>query len=147
MIRGDPQPSDEGALSSIGLTMKDGKLKSTYGPYRARDLFNIPLNREEGPIWTFDRMGRTCDELVDGRMVCIGGEHEDFYDPDFRIYNDVVVFNADATIDIYGYPKEIFPPTDFQTATVTGTIITYKNRIFGETLSADWRFMSAEMVS
>jgi hypothetical protein len=100
--------------------MREGKLKSAYGPYRARDLFKLPLNREEGPIWTFDRMGRTHTELPDGRVVCVGGEHEDFYDPDFCIYNDVVVFDSSGQIEIYGYPREVFPPTDFHTATLVG---------------------------
>lgn len=100
--------------------LRDGKLKSPYGPYLARDLFKIPLNRDDGPIWTFDRMGTTRTELPDGRIVCIGGEHEDWYDPDFHIYNDVIVFTPDGQIEIYGYPKEVFPPTDFHTATLVG---------------------------
>jgi len=56
--------------------------------------------------------------LPDGRTVCIGGEHEDYYDPDFCIYNDVVVFGPNGSVEIYGYPEEIFPPTDFHTATL-----------------------------
>lgn len=65
-------------------------------------------------------MGATQTELADGRIIHIGGEHEDFYDPDFNIYNDVVVSLPDEEIEIYGYPKEIFPPTDFHTATLVG---------------------------
>jgi len=68
-------------------------------------------------------MGATRNELPDGRVVCIGGEHEDFYDPDFHIYNDVVVFGSDNQIVIYGYPKDVFAPTDFHTATLVGTEI------------------------
>jgi hypothetical protein len=98
--------------------MREGKLKSGYGPYRARDLFKVPLNREDGPIWTFDRMGASHTVLPDLRVVCVGGEHEDSYDPDFCIYNDVVVFGPADQIEIYGYPKEVFPPTDFHTATL-----------------------------
>jgi hypothetical protein len=122
MIRGgDPQPRlDEGLFGRIGMMIRNDVLKSGYGPWRARDLFNIPLNREDGPIWTFDRMGATHTELPDGRVVAVGGEHEDDYDPDFRIYNDVVVFGPDDRIDIYGYPKEAFPPTDFHTASLVG---------------------------
>jgi hypothetical protein len=100
--------------------MREGKLKSGYGPYRARDLFQVPMNREDGPIWTFDRMGATRTELPDGRVVCIGGEHEDCYDPDFYIYNDVVVFQPGGEIKIYGYPRHVFPPTDFHTANLVG---------------------------
>ena len=100
--------------------LRDGKLKSPLGPYLARDLFKIPLNRDDGPIWTFDRMGTTRTELPDGRIVYIGGEHEDWYDPDFHIYNDVIVFTPDGQVEIYGYPKEVFPPTDFHTAALVG---------------------------
>ncbi|MGC1485432.1 MAG: hypothetical protein WA789_16685 [Candidatus Acidiferrum sp.] len=56
-------------------------------------------------------------------MICIGGEHEDYYDPNFHIYNDVVVFGPEDEIEIYGYPKDIFPPTDFHTATLAGGTI------------------------
>src|SRR4051794_32167387 len=89
MIRGGggPAAEHEGFLGRIGLITRNGVLKSTYGPWRARDLFNVPVDREDGPIWTFDRMGQTRTELPDGRLVCVGGEHEDYYDPDFCIYN------------------------------------------------------------
>jgi hypothetical protein len=71
--------------------------------------------------------------MSDGRILCIAGEHEDSYDPDFCIYNDVVVLRPtmaaqDVTltsgeVEIYGYPAELFPPTDFHSATpVHGTI-------------------------
>ena len=45
-------------------------------------------------LWTsrsgcsrFFRLGGTRTELSDGRVIWIGGEHEDGYDPDFCIYN------------------------------------------------------------
>jgi hypothetical protein len=125
MIRGDavPPSAEKDSLEDIGLMMRDGKLKSSFGPYRARDLFQIPLNRADGPIWTFDRMGATRNELPDGRVICIGGEHEDYYDPDFYIYNDVIVLGSPDQIEVYGYPKAVFPPTDFHTATVAGNRI------------------------
>ena len=50
--------------------------------------------------------------------MLIGGEHEDHYDPDFCIYNDVFVHGADGSIEILGYPEAVFPPTDFHTATL-----------------------------
>jgi hypothetical protein len=46
------------------------------------------------------------------------GEHEDHYDPDFFIHNDVVVRTPDGEVAIYGYPTEVFLPTDFHTATL-----------------------------
>jgi hypothetical protein len=131
MIRGDDAPpADEvGILGRCGLMMRAGVIKSVYGPYRARDMFQAPLNRDDGPIWTFDRMGQTRTELPDGRIVCVGGEHEDYYDPDFCIYNDVVVFGPADELEIYGYPKEAFPPTDFHTASFVDNRIIIVGRL------------------
>jgi hypothetical protein len=123
MIRGPGRRVIEehgGPYAAQFALFRDGKCKSVDGPWRARDLFKIPLSREEGPIWTFDRMRRTCTDLPDGRQICIAGEHEDSYDPDFYIYNDVVVFGSNDPIEIYGYPREVFPPTDWHTATLVG---------------------------
>lgn len=59
-------------------------------------------------------------DLPDGRKIFIAGEHEDHYDPDFFIYNDVIVRHPDDSIDVFGYPAEEFPPTDFHSATLVG---------------------------
>lgn len=108
------------------------------------------------PVYCFARFGATQTYLKDGRLICIGGEHEDSYDPDFQIYNDVVVIknphivksyyseppvprnflrsnsashpnsplrgemlgtNNVNDVTIYGYPQDVFGPTDFHTAT------------------------------
>ena len=120
MIRGGVIPLEgQKGLAARGWNLQEGKLKSSYGPYRARQMFNVAAC-DGGPIWTFERMGATQTNLADGRIVCIGGEHEDFYDPDFYIYNDVVVLGPAGEIDIYGYPKKVFPATDFHTATLIG---------------------------
>jgi len=76
--------------------------------------------RGEGPTWCFDRFGRTTTTIPDGRTLHVAGEHEDYYDPDFYIYNDVIVVAPDNTVAIYGYPRAAFPPTDFHTATLVG---------------------------
>lgn len=123
MINAPANPPKEGDRHSevTGLFLRNGRLKSVHGPWKARDYFDVPLNREDGPIWTFyERMGQTRTKLSDGRTVFVGGEHEDDYDPDFCIYNDVIVFGPDDQFDIYGYPKDVFPPTDFHTATLIG---------------------------
>ncbi|MDG5974192.1 ankyrin [Hydrogenophaga taeniospiralis CCUG 15921] len=67
--------------------------------------------------------------LEDGRVLYIGGEHEDHYDPDFCIYNDVTVVDAAGSIAIHGYPKEDFPPTDFHSATRIGSAIYIVGRL------------------
>lgn len=77
----------------------------------------------DGPVFCFQRFGRSVTQLADGRIVSIGGEHEDSYDPDFCIYNDVVVEDPNGEITIYGYPRDTFPPTDFHTATLVGANI------------------------
>jgi hypothetical protein len=77
----------------------------------------------DSPIWSFDRFGQSLTELPDGRIIEIGGEHEDSYDPDFCIYNDVVVHDGQGNFQIFGYPQAVFPPTDFHTATLVGDYI------------------------
>ena len=83
----------------------------------AENKFDVP------PLWCFERMGQTVTQLIDGRTLYIGGEYEDYYDPDFCIYNDVTVTHPDGRIEIYGYPRAVFPPTDFHTATLVGDYI------------------------
>lgn len=85
-------------------------------PYAASD--NPP--DEQQPFWSFDRFGQSVTELPDGRTLYIAGEHEDFYMPDFCIYNDIVVVHPDRSLEIYGYPEGTFPPTDFHSATLAG---------------------------
>jgi len=65
-------------------------------------------------------MGGTETLLPDGSLVRIGGEYEDWYDPDFYIYNDVIVTDASGRIEIFGYSDRVFPPTDFHTANLVG---------------------------
>lgn len=68
------------------------------------------------PLWSFQRMGQTQTMLPDGREIFIGGEFDDFYDPNFCIFNDVVVKYPNGDIQIFAYPENIFPPTDFHSA-------------------------------
>ena len=75
---------------------------------------------EDKPVWSFSRFGRTATVLPDGRLVLVAGEHEDHDDADFCIYADVTVLGCDGEVDHFIYPKEIFPPTDFHSATLVG---------------------------
>ncbi|MFO0953118.1 MAG: hypothetical protein U0835_18585 [Isosphaeraceae bacterium] len=94
--------------------------RTACSPYEARQRFGREGDDLGNPVWTFSRMGATRTPLPGGRTVCVGGEHEDYYDPDFCIYNDVIVLGPCESVEIYGYPKEVFPPTDFHTATRVG---------------------------
>ncbi|MBS3030685.1 MAG: ankyrin repeat domain-containing protein (plasmid) [Dolichospermum sp. DET50] len=90
--------------------------------YTAKNIFNDTENWQD-PAWCYQRFGRTITQLPDGRIVEIAGEHEDYYDPDFCIYNDVVVYQGDGNFHIFGYPQDVFPPTDFHSATLVGEYI------------------------
>ncbi|MEM6689721.1 MAG: ankyrin repeat domain-containing protein [Planctomycetota bacterium] len=84
--------------------------------HRAKKQFRDVADISQ-PTWCHSRYGVSLNELPDGRLVQIGGEHEDYYDPDFCIYNDVLVHEKGGRFEIMGYPKNVFPPTDFHTAT------------------------------
>jgi ankyrin repeat protein len=93
-------------------------IRSGINAYAAAQI--VGGNRDDGPVWCADRFGQSLTLLSDGRAIQIGGEHEDFYDSDFCIYNDVFVHHSDGRIDIYCYPEDDFPPTDFHTETQIG---------------------------
>jgi hypothetical protein len=98
----------------------DWLVRSKLSAYQANDHFDGPSPFDSGPGWCFGRFGQSSTKLSDGTIVFIGGEHEDYYDPDFYIYNDVVVQHPNGDIDIFGYPREVFPPTDSHSATLIG---------------------------
>lgn len=95
-------------------------VRNRISAYAAVDAYEAESALVRGPAWCFDRFGQSETQLPDGRIVYVGGEHEDHYDPDFHIYNDVTVIAPDGEIAIYGYPKTVFPPTDFHSATLVG---------------------------
>jgi hypothetical protein len=98
-------------------------VKSRIDAFNANEKLDGPDSLEAGPCWCFYRYGQSTTKLSDGRVVLIAGEHEDSYDADFYIYNDVVVRYPDGRMDILGYPREVFPPTDFHSATLVGNRI------------------------
>lgn len=100
-------------------------IRSGVNGYNARRYFkdlenDSPRLAGKAPTWCADRFGQSFTLLEDGRIILIAGEHEDAYDPDFCIYNDVIVVSPEGEIRIFGYPYSVFPPTDFHTATVVG---------------------------
>ncbi len=95
-------------------------IRAGVNAYGAKQRFGDKSYRppREAPVWCAQRFGQSLTCLPDGRVILIAGEHEDSYDPDFCIYNDVFVLSPDGEIRIFGYPYSIFPPTDFHTATL-----------------------------
>ena len=96
-------------------------IRSGINAYAGAQL--VGGSRDDCPVWCAQRFGQSLTLLPDGRAIQIGGEHEDSYDPDFCIYNDVFVHYPDGRIEIFCYPEEVFPPTDFHTATLIGDAI------------------------
>lgn len=92
-------------------------IRSGATAWHASKVFNDESREENQPVWCYQRFGRTTTLLDDGRIVEIAGEHEDFYDADFCIYNDVTIFETNGNIRIFSYPAELLPPTDFHSAT------------------------------
>lgn len=97
-------------------------VRAGISAYQGKVQFGDESDMSE-PAWCFSRFGMSFTELPDGRFVQIGGEHEDFYDPDFCIYNDVTIHNRSGKFQIMGYPKDVFPPTDFHSATLVDGFI------------------------
>ncbi len=92
-------------------------IQNRESAYAVNEKLDGPDSISSGPCWCFDRMGQARVALPDGREAYIAGEHEDHYDPDFYIYNDVVIIDG-THIAIFGYPEIVFPPTDFHSATL-----------------------------
>jgi len=101
----------------------EAMVQTRLSAWAARYTFDDRPRGSDKPVWCNRRFGQTITPLGDGRYVEIGGEHEDWYDVDFCIYNEVIVYAEGAAPLIYGYPSSIFPPTDFHTATLVGDFI------------------------
>jgi ankyrin repeat protein/thiol-disulfide isomerase/thioredoxin len=137
----DPQTSDLGlgaadyAISAaqrfgehnpqdISATFYTRMIQTGKHAYAAREAYQALPDAGRAslryPTWSADRFGQSATFLPDGRIIQIAGEHEDAYDSDFCIYNDVFVHHPDGRIQVFAYPAEEFPPTDFHTATLMG---------------------------
>lgn len=99
------------------------------------ELFTSESEREENPRfwnrliarkpespspWSPDRYGQTITALPNGRTLHIGGASGDSYFPEFCIYNDVIVCEPGFAPRLYLYPREVFAPADFHSATLVG---------------------------
>lgn len=101
----------------------DAMVRCGWSGYAAARQFDGAFEREScsrepSPVWCHERFGMSLTKLQDGRFIQIAGEHEDHYDPDFCIYNDVFIHDGSGNFEILGYPEDVFPPTDFHSATL-----------------------------
>jgi len=107
----------------VNIPFWNAMVRTGWNAYEANDLFDLSSFGNSEPTWCHDRFGMSLTCLPDGRFVQVAGEHEDGYDPDFCIYNDVVVHDGRGEFQIHAYPEKVFPPTDFHTATLVGSWI------------------------
>ena len=107
---GNPEPMD--------VPLWEWLVHNPLSAHAANRRFAGPDPRTSGPGWSFDRFGCSRTPLPDGRVLHIAGEHEDGYDPDFYIYNDVILRSPDGGVQVFGYSEQVFPPTDFHSATL-----------------------------
>lgn len=101
------------------------QIRTGLSAYDSRKNFanDGPESMSQGPVWSFQRHGRSITQLPDGLLLLIGGEHEDGMDPDSYIYNDVTVLDRKGGVQHFLYPKDIFPQTSFHSATIIGDYI------------------------
>ena len=119
----------------------DAMVRCAWSAWKAADAFGDSSFGRNNPVWCHDRFGMSLTPLPDGRFIQVAGEHEDHYDPDFCIYNDVIVHDGRGGFEIFGYPEDVFPPTDFHSATLVGPwIYLIGNLGYGQTrVAADYR--------
>ncbi len=115
-------------------------VRSGLSSWAVNEHFKGPSSYGGNPSWSAERFGQSSTTLPDGRTLLIAGEHEDHYDPDFFIYNDIIVKHPDQKIEVLAFPENVFPPTDFHSATVVkeqiiliGNLGYVKNRKVGKT--------------
>lgn len=115
-------------------------VRSGMGAWNVKEQFKDNDRGDEEPVWCDDRFGKSITALGNGEYIEIGGEHEDSYDPDFCIYNEVFHHFGNGEFQIYMYPKEVFPPTDFHSATlvdgsiyIIGSLGYWEERAYGST--------------
>ncbi len=95
-------------------------VKSGASAYRARATFEDTTDHFDDAVWSYQRSGKSITVVPGGRIIEVGGEHEDSFDPDYTIYNDVFAHDGQGNFEIYAYPEEVFPPTAFHSATLAG---------------------------
>lgn len=83
---------------------------NTFSAFDVRKILEIDeiYEKIQEPIWCNQRFGRTKTKLKDGSIIYIGGEHEDSYDPDFYVYNDVILMIKITILNFFVIQKMYF---------------------------------------
>jgi ankyrin repeat protein len=119
-LRGSSRRFGNANPERMNVPFWNAMVRCGWSAYQAANRFGDDSFDRGEPVWCHSRFGMSLTCLPDGRFVQIAGEHEDSYDPDFCIYNDVIIHDGKGGFEILGYPQEVFPPTDFHSATLVG---------------------------
>jgi hypothetical protein len=125
-LRGELHDSAQGPYIDRLLPQWDGDERNNSNTEEEKSHSEDPEKKlgslappKTQPTWCYNRYGTSMTNLGNGKYILIGGEHEDGYDPDFCIYNDVIVFDSTKkfSYEIFSYSTNVFPPTDGHSAT------------------------------
>ena len=116
--RGNPDPVEDPFLEFMIRTRAEPFFLRDKYSWTMEHYFQDAPEKDRTAIWSFRRIGYSMTPVYNEWRVYIGGEHDDSYDPDFLIYNDVIVRGPAGEVWIYAYPRDAFIPTDFHTATL-----------------------------
>lgn len=92
-------------------------------PSAADTLFRLRDTDSLGPAWTFNRVGASETALPNGQILWAGGRHGEPGDPNYYVYNDLVVKKPEGEFSVLGYPEAIFPPIHSHSATLVSNYI------------------------
>ena len=98
-------------------------VRCNFSAWHARRQFDDEDSLNDRPVWCYERFGKSVTAIGNGEFIEIGGEHEDSYDPDFCIYNEIFHHKGGSELIIYQYPEHVFPPTDFHSAILVDKFI------------------------
>jgi len=85
-------------------------IESETSSWRANEHFGRPSSLKAGAALSPDRFGLSRTTLPDGREVLTAGEQEDFYAPDFSIYN--AINSSEGRLPAGGSSRRL-PPVRF----------------------------------
>lgn len=98
-------------------------VRSGATEYLARKQFGELDVKPDKPVWCYWRYQKSAALLPDGRIIEIGGCHENWHDHYFTPYNDVIVHDGKGNFEIYGYPEELFPPIEEPSTVLVGAYL------------------------
>jgi hypothetical protein len=107
----------QAALDTLEAQLAEGSEldEEALGALADDALLSRPPSRPiEDVVWTAEREDALLFTLADGCRIQIGGRISAYGDDekDAWVYNDIIVRNPAGDVEVYTYPKAIFPPME-----------------------------------